>query len=407
MRVAYFINQYPAVSHTFIRREIQAIEGLGLTVVRYALWPGKDIVDIEDKDELQRTRYVPSAGFITVVGACLQAGITRPIAVLQMVRQALSLGWRSDRGLLRHLAYAIEALVLARWCKTDSIDHLHAHFGTNSTAIAMLAARISGVPYSFTAHGSEEFEKAPLLALKEKLERAKFAVCVSSYGRAQLMRWSDPKDWNKIFVVHCGLDDKFLDGPCLKPCASNRFVCVGRLGEHKAQLILLGAVRELQANGVDCEVRLVGDGPMRDQVEEAIRASGLATKVSITGWVSGDRVKEEMTNARALILPSFSENMPVVIMEAMALGRPVISTYVAGIPELIVPGRTGWLVPASDKAALANAMSEALAASLEELAKIGAMARARIVERHCVSQEARRLRALFESDWDDPSVRTY
>jgi colanic acid/amylovoran biosynthesis glycosyltransferase len=171
---------------------------------------------------------------------------------------------------------------------------------------------------------------------------------------------------------------------------------VGRIGEHKAQLVLVAAARRLRAAGLNFEIVLVGDGPMRPLVEEAIRSGGLEDHISITGWVNGERVKSEIMAARALILPSFSENMPVVIMEAMALGRPVISTYIAGIPELVRPDETGWLVPASDEIELAEAMRVALAAPVERLAAMGLAARARVVERHDAFKEAMKLKNLFE-----------
>ena len=136
---------------------------------------------------------------------------------------------------------------------------------------------------------------------------------------------------------------------------------------------------------------------MRPQVEAAIRRAGLERQITITGWVPSARVKAEILAARALILPSFSENMPVVIMEAMALGRPVISTYIAGIPELVLPGKTGWLVSSSDDVALAHAMSEALRASTEQLAIMGAAGHAIIVDHFDVLKEAIKLKSLFEN----------
>jgi colanic acid/amylovoran biosynthesis glycosyltransferase len=398
MRIAYFTNQYPAVSHTFIRREIQALEELGVTVIRYALRPTSGrLVHDEDSSELQKTRYILKTGIGEIL-RCLVVTLSRqPLATVKMVLLAMRMGWRSDRGLLRHLAYAAEAAVLADWSKRDRVEHLHAHFGTNSAAIAMLASQLSGISYSFTAHGSEEFEKAPLLSLDLKLSYAAFAVCVSSFGRSQLMRWSPPDQWGKIALVHCGLDSSFLGADMLAPSSAARFVCVGRLGEHKAQLILVDAVRRLRETGVYCDVVLAGDGPMRPIVEAAVRRAGLERQITITGWIPSNRVKEEIAAARALILPSFSENMPVVIMEAMALGRPVISTYIAGIPELVQPGRTGWLVPSSDDAALAEAMCEALAAPIDQLAAMGAAGRAHIIEQHDALNEAKKLKELFES----------
>jgi glycosyltransferase involved in cell wall biosynthesis len=310
---------------------------------------------------------------------------------------AAKIGRRSDRGLLRHLAYVLEAIILAGWSSRDNVQHIHAHFGTNSTAIAMLASQLSGIPYSFTAHGSEEFEKAPLLSLDMKLRNAAFAVCVSSFGRSQLMRWSAPDQWSKIAVIHCGLDDAYLAANVSLPPVAPRLVCVGRLGEHKAQLVLIDAVRQLRDIGIDCEVVFAGDGPMRSKVEAAIVSAGLGDRISMIGWVSAERVRAEIIAARALVLPSFSENMPVVIMEAMALGRPVISTYIAGIPELVQPGKTGWLVPSSDAEALAHALREALAAPVEQLANMGAAGRARIIKRHDAIKEAAKLKRLFEA----------
>ena len=396
MRIAYFINQYPAVSHTFIRREIQALEALGLTVVRYALWSADKLVHPEDEAELRRTRLVLGAGIREIVG-CMLTAVKRPLATLRMLAIAVKMGHRSDRGLLRHLAYAVEGIILAGWSSRDKVQHVHAHFGTNSAAIAMLASQISGIPYSFTAHGSEEFEKAPLLSLDLKLRNAAFAVCVSSFGRSQLMRWSAPDQWSKIAVIHCGLDAAYLAANAPAPPVAPRLVCVGRLGEHKAQLVLIDAVRQLRDAGVNCQVVLAGDGPMRPNVEGAIARAGLGDRISITGWVPADRIQAEMIAARALVLPSFSENMPVVIMEAMALSRPVISTYIAGIPELVQPGKTGWLVPSGDAEALAGALHEALAAPVEQLTDMGAAGRVRIHERHDATKEAGKLKRLFEA----------
>jgi glycosyltransferase involved in cell wall biosynthesis len=294
--------------------------------------------------------------------------------------------------------YVVEAAVLASWCRRDSVEHVHAHFGTNSATIAMLASRFSRIPFSFTAHGADEFEKAQLLSLDVKVERAAFAVCVSSFGRSQLMRWSRPDQWRKIEVVHCGVDRLFLDDPMQLPPSVPRLVCVGRLDAWKGQIVLLGAARRLRDEGIPYEIVLVGDGPFRKHVEDAVRAAGLENSITITGWASGARVKKEILAARALILPSFYEGLPVVIMEAMALGRPVISTYVGGIPELVEPGKTGWLVPAGDEIALAEAMRVALQATADQLATLGAAGRLRVIERHDSVKEAAKLKRLIQDN---------
>jgi colanic acid/amylovoran biosynthesis glycosyltransferase len=402
MRIAYFTNYYPAVSHTFIRREIRAIEALGVTVFRYALRPDKDMIDVEDKSEEKRTRYILKSR-VEIVRCLIVMLFTRPLALGRTIQQAVKMGAHSDRGILRHFLYVAEAAVLANWCRRDAIQHVHAHFGTNPAAIAMFAWQLSGIPYSFTAHGPEEFEKAALLSLDVKLQNSAFAVCVSSFGRSQFMRYSRTDQWPKAVVVHCGVDSAFLEG-FTPPPSTPRLVCVGRISAEKAQILLVAAARRLRDAGIVCEIVLAGDGPMRADVEDAIRRAELQDAIRITGWVSGKQVKAEIEAARALVLPSFAENMPVVIMEAMALGRPVISTYVAGIPELIQPGKTGWLVPAGDDAALAEAMREALEIPPERLGTMGEAGRRHMIEHHDALKEAAKLKNLFEEYLSNSSV---
>lgn len=395
MRIAYFVNQYPAVSHTFIRREIQAMEALGVSVERFALRCGSNLVDAQDKAEAARTRLILKAGPLVFARAFVRAAARRPATLAAVFAQAARIGLGSDRGLLLHMAYVLEAAVLADWCVRDGVEHIHAHFGTNSAAIALFASRLSGIPYSFTAHGPEEFDNGPLLSLDEKLRFAAFAVCVSAFGRVQLMRLTNPDLWSKIIIVHCGVDTAFLTAEPKDCPSARRLVCVGRLCMEKAQQILIAAARLLSEDGESCEIVLAGDGPTRELVEEAISRAKLQDSVTIAGWVSGDRVKAEIEAARALVLPSFSENMPVVIMEAMALGRPVISTFIAGIPEMVEPRRTGWLVPAGDEVALARAMREALNAPVEKLTAMGAAGRAYVLDQHDARREAQKLKDLI------------
>ncbi len=397
MQVAYFTNQYPAPSHTFIRREIRAIEALGGTVFRYALRPGKNLVDLEDKEEERQTRYILRAGVGEIVRCCAAILLTRPLAMCQAVRQTVKIGWRSDRGILRHLIYVAEAAVLACWCRQDAIEHVHAHFGTNSAAIAMLAWRISGVPYSFTVHGPEEFDKAPFIGLGEKIRHCSFVVAISSYGRSQLYRCVELKYWQKVQVVHCGLEPAAFDAAKSITTTARRFVCVGRMTEQKGHLLLVEAAQRLATREEDFELVLAGDGEMRGDIEALIRHHNLQAKVRITGWIDGSQVREEISAARALVLPSFAEGLPIVIIEAMALRRPIISTFVAGIPELVHSGEHGWLVPAGDVEALADAMQSCLDATDETLVRMGVAAQERALLRHSVNTEAVKLASLFET----------
>ena len=396
VRIAYFVNQYPAVSHTFIRREIRAMEALGVSVVRISARSGPSLVDEQDLAEAAQTRFLLKASFREFGRSFARALFARPSRIAATFWQAIRMGRRSDGGLIRHMAYLAEAVLLADWCAGDGIEHIHAHFGTNSTAVAMFASRLSGIPYSFTAHGPEEFEKGPLLSLDEKLRHAAFAVCVSSFGRVQLMRLTKPDLWDKISIVHCGLDNAFLTAVPTDCSPVRRLVCVGRLCAEKAQVLLVAAAAKLRDAGEECQIVLAGDGPARVEIENAIARANLQSSITITGWVSGDRIKAEIEAACALVLPSFAENMPVVIMEAMALGRPVISTFIAGIPELVEPRKSGWLVPAGDDTALAQAMHDALVTPVAELTKMGNAGRRHVLDQHDALKEARKLKDLIE-----------
>lgn len=247
------------------------------------------------------------------------------------------------------------------WLKSFGAQHVHAHFGTNSAEVAMLAHALGGPPYSFTAHGPDEFDKPEFFGIGEKVRRAAFVVAVSSYGRSQLFRWVEHAHWPKIKVVHCGLESAFYSVKSTPQTAAPRFVCVGRLCEQKGQLLLIEAVHRLARKGIEFELVLAGDGEMRAQVEELIAQYGLTRKIQITGWISSDQVRQEILAARGLVLPSFAEGLPVVIMEAMALRRPVLTTYVGGIPELVRPGENGWLFPAGSIDELTAAIEDFLA----------------------------------------------
>jgi glycosyltransferase involved in cell wall biosynthesis len=176
-----------------------------------------------------------------------------------------------------------------------------------------------------------------------------------------------------------------------------RLICVGRLCEAKGQLLLIEAAARLIRAGIECELVLAGDGPLRGEIEALIKRLDLGSRVRITGWISSNRVRAEILAARALILPSFAEGLPVVLMEAMALHRPVLSTYVAGIPELVIPGENGWLFPAGSIEELVKAMASCLSADTEELSRMGASGYARVMARHSIERESAKLADLLRA----------
>jgi len=399
MKIAYFINQYPKVSHSFIRREINALEQQGIEVERYALrTDAAELVDEEDKAELEKTRYLLKQPFWLFIQVCFQQLIKSPLRFFNATMHMIKIGWKSDRGLPRHFIYFLEACLLAKWLSESGASHMHVHFGTNSTAVVMLAHMMGGPKYSFTVHGPEEFDKPEFISLAEKIKHAAFVVAISSFGKSQLFRWIPHKLWHKVKVVHCGLEKSFYDID-IPPARENRkLVCVGRLCEQKGQQLLVEAAVRLAGEGEDFQLVLAGDGPMRADIEALIKKHDIGSKINITGWVSSDRVRQELLDSTALVLPSFAEGLPVVIMEAMALSRPVLTTYIAGIPELVINRENGWLVPAGSLDALVFSMRELLNSNDEIIKLMGEKARERVIQRHDIDIEAAKLAVLFQAE---------
>ncbi|MCI0571216.1 MAG: glycosyltransferase family 4 protein, partial [Myxococcaceae bacterium] len=234
MRVAYLVNQYPQTSHTFIRRELMALEAQGVEVLRFSLRQVREeLVTEADRRELERTRAVLQVGASGLALAAAAEALRAPSRFVRALGRAVRLGHRSDRGVLRHLVYLAEACVLVRWLRRERVEHLHAHFGTNPAAVALLVRELGGPPFSFTVHGPEEFDRPEALKLGEKARRAAFVVAISSYGRAQLCRWVRHEDWPKLHVVRCGVDDELLRTPQTPIPDKPRLVCVARLSEQK------------------------------------------------------------------------------------------------------------------------------------------------------------------------------
>lgn len=397
MNIAYLVNQYPKVSHSFIRREVLAVETCGMKVARFSIRSCEsELVDSTDKLEQELTKVILGIGIQGLGAGLLRVALTKPVRFLEALRLTFKVGWYSERGIILHLAYLAEACVLLNWFSEQGIAHVHAHFGTNSTTVAMLCRVLGGPTYSFTVHGPEEFDKATLLSLEEKIKRSTFVAAVSSFGKSQLFRWCDRSFWSKIHVIHCGVDAAFLVHPHVPIPPAPRLVCIGRLSEQKGHLLLLEAAHLLAVEGLDFQLVFVGDGPLRADIEKQIAQLNLQKHIEITGWASSDEVRQQLLASRAMVLPSFAEGLPVVIMEALALNRPVISTYVAGIPELVEPGVCGWLVPPGSAETLAIAMRAALEAPLEKLEEMGKAGAERVAQQHNVALEAKKLVALFE-----------
>ncbi len=360
------------------------MEAAGAAVTRFSV-RAPDIAalpDLRDIAEIDKTIVLLAQRKIGMILSFVATMISMPVRSWRALRVAFTLCSLRPGELVRRTAYLVEAAVLVRLMKKHSVVHLHAHFGTNSAMVARLAWYLGGPPYSITVHGSEEFDRPVQLDLHGKVADAAFCVAISSFGRSQLMRWSAIEDWRKIKVVKCGVDESFIECANVTPVPDAPILCsVARLCAPKGIPLLIDAAAELRRTGVQFKLVLVGDGELRTNVERLIEENELTENISITGWASSEVVIHHLKSSRAMVLPSFAEGLPVVVMEALALGRPVIVSAIAGTPEL-VDQDCGWLIPAGSVSDLIGAMRAALTAPTANLDEMGRIGRDRVVTSH-------------------------
>ncbi len=397
LRLGYLTSVYARAADTFIRREVDHLRRLGHTVDTFSVRKAeeRELVSDQARQEHARTEFLLEAGWRRLTAAGLRL-VTEPRKLLRAVRIVTrTVPHGIEKRWMRCLAYVLEAAYLAERLKAKGVRHLHNHIGENSAVVAMLAAMFRGIPYSLTIHGPDEFERAPLLALDAKVQDAAFVVAVCEFTRSQLYRWVAFEHWPKIHVVHCGLDEAFFDAEGSPVPSRARLVSVGRFASQKGHFVLVEAAARLRSRGYDFELVIIGDGPLRPAIEELIGRLGLQEYVRITGYLGTDEVRRQVLAARALVLPSFAEGLPGVAIEAFGLGRPVIGTWVAGVPELIEDGISGWLVPAGAVESLADAMTDALESDPGKLERMGRAGAARVAQQHNAMIEASKLVTLF------------
>ncbi|MEK6674849.1 MAG: glycosyltransferase [Planctomycetota bacterium] len=401
MKIAYITSLYPAVSQTFILREIQALRAQGFDIQTFSVRKaGKmDSLGLETTREAENTRSLLPLPIADFFRAVIWVIVTRPLTGITTLWSA----WRgraltlSDR--IKGLAYFVEAILLAFWLVRGGIVHLHCHFGNSGSSPAALAARLAHIPFSITCHGSElrEIKKN---RLPEKVEQASFVICISHFGKAQLMLTCPPNHWPKLYVIHCGLEDDELDPAAEhKSAAGNtpfKLLCVGRLSPEKGHLILLDALDILHRRGVAVHCTLVGDGPMKTQIEHRAADLDIANQLTLTGAMEHTQVKLLYRSCDAVVLASFSEGIPVVLMEALAEGKPVVATSVGGIPELIIHGETGLLVPPGHINSLADAIQR-LADNPSWAQSLAEKGRQHVRDQFRNADSARQLAVLFRN----------
>jgi len=362
-RIAYLTSEYPAVSHTFIRREVEALRARGVSIETISIRrPDANIRFAPRDQEAQRTtHYLLPIGVWTLARVHLAASVRHPWAYLATLRTALRHRVPGARALLWSLFHFVESIALAAKLAEMEIDHVHNHFANSGANVGLLASRYLGVEWSLTLHGTVDWDYPAGYLLPEKIRAASFVACVSQFGRAQACAISPRSQWHKLIVVRCGVDMTVLpprrNDP--QPAGPLRVVTVGRLSPEKGQHGLLQAFAELLSRGVEAKLRFVGDGPLRESLVHAITELNLKNDCVLAGQKTESEVLQELAEADLFVLSSFMEGLPVVLMEALAMQVPVIAPCVAGIPELVRHGETGLLFVAGDWEELASRMEQA------------------------------------------------
>ena len=394
--VAYLTGLYPAVSHTFILREIEGLKALGLDIRPFSMRqpPASHLTGAPEKRAFAETFYVLKSAKdpVNVVMSQIE-GLKTPGRYFSTLKLAWSTSAPGFRAHLRQLIYFAEATLLSRQFKAQGIGHLHNHFADVSANVAMLATHLADIPFSYTLHGPAELYEPQKWALSEKTKRAKFVACISHFARSQAMYFSDPAHWDKLAIIHCGIEPALYDRPKkAREDGKTRLVFVGRLTAIKGLRVLLDAFTKAHETNPNLHLTLIGDGDDRAHLEEL--AAPLGDAVHFAGFRSQDAVAEALSDADVFVLPSFAEGVPVVLMEAMASRTPVITSLVAGIPELVEDGVSGYLVPPGD--------AETLAARINTLTEnpdlrhdMGEKGREKVVSEFNIHTEAARIATLY------------
>lgn len=384
--IAYVASRYPAISHTFIMREILGLRSLGMRVDTFTVRrvPDEDLLTATDRAESAATFSVLPAPPARLAGAIVRAVLTRPRRFARAIVRAIRAGRMVPRDILWQLFYVVEGTMLWDECRRRGIRHLHAHFANVGSDLCMVAADLggSGWRWSFTMHGATEFYDLPGHRLAEKSRAAERVVCISDYCRSQILRLIPADTWDKVHVAHCGVDPEVFDMPQRTGRGDDRLsiLCVGRLVADKGQDMLIDAVEDLERRGIHAEVTLVGDGPDRGRLEDRARRAGVLDRIHFAGSVGQDRIVERYHAADVFCLPSFAEGVPVVLMEAMATGLPVVTTLITGVPELVDDGVAGFLVRPGRSDLLADALERVARLDPAERDRMGREGRRRVTE---------------------------
>ena len=361
LRIAYMTGEYPRATDTFIQREVAALRERGVHVQTFSIRrpADREFVGPEQITERDQTRYVLPPRLWDLIQSHAAALLKSPAKYFRAFRLAMTARPPGLKPLVWQLAYFAEAAIVAQQVNALRLTHLHNHFSNSSCSVAMLAAELGGFTFSFTMHGPAEFFEPHYWRIDQKIRRATFICCISQFCRSQAMIFGPADKWDRMHVVHCGIDPQLFQ-PARNDSRGSRLLFVGRLAPVKGLPILLESLARLRQTVPDVRLRIAGDGPDRQRLVEQAQRLGIDDRVEFLGYQSQLQVRQLLRETDVFVMSSFAEGVPVVLMEAMAAGVAVVAPRIAGIPELVDDGQCGYLVPPGDPAALADRIEKLL-----------------------------------------------
>jgi glycosyltransferase involved in cell wall biosynthesis len=397
-KITYLVSQYPKLSQTFISKEIRGLRSRGVDINVASINSAeseRDYFSEWEQNEIPNVYYVKSHG---IAGALIAHARTLVNHPRKYFRSFIDVFKRSELGLDKffyNLMYLTEALMVGEWMQRSGASHLHAHLGSQASTVGMYIKGVFGLGFSMTIHGPDEFHNVDCHYLNEKMQYCDFVVCISNFAQSQMMLHSPAECWDKLKVVRLGvLPEEYQ--PIVAERKSDVFeiLCVGRLCPAKGQHILVHAVKQLHDKGLNVQVRFVGHGETELSLKLLVAQLGLNDRIIFEGAVGQERIRELYSNANVFSLPSFAEGIPIVLMEAMSMALPCVTTRITGIPELIDNGVDGLLVAASDVDELSDAI-EQLYKDSSLGRRLGEAGRNKVLRKYNLAHNLDRLADLF------------
>jgi colanic acid/amylovoran biosynthesis glycosyltransferase len=405
LKLAYLCAQYPAVSHTFVLREVQALRRRGAEIATFSVRraSAEHLLAAADEEAYRSTVAILPPRWPALIRAHLRLLARSPRLWARTLAGVVRRSPPGLRGRVWQAFYFMEAVVLWEECERRGLRHIHVHLANVAADVASIAAEIGTAAgageewsWSFSMHGPTELFDVERFQLAEKLRRARFVICISDFTRSQLMSLCEPEHWEKLRVIHVGIPiGQFTDdGAARREQEVPTVLFVGRQVPEKGQGVLLEAMRLLAERGVRARATLAGEGAARADLERLAEQLGVDSLVSFPGAVGQDDIHDLYARAAIFCLPSFAEGVPGTLMEAMSMEVPVVSTRIAGIPELIEDGRTGLLVSPGRADELADAL-ERLLTDAELCRELGRAGREKVVREFNTESSADYVHALF------------